>query len=169
MKIRLQHIYHKQRAGGKPSLKKTILCDFRHGFTILELVAVLLIIGILATVAISRYTDVENADLAAADTLKAHLRYAHLRAMGDTETWGIEITTNSYTLKRNGNAVNLPGENSATKTFENISGISGPTNIYFSSGRGIPVDSNGNPVENNQNISIGSENITITEFTGFIP
>ncbi|MBS3755398.1 MAG: hypothetical protein KGY56_06830, partial [Desulfobacterales bacterium] len=68
----------------------------------------------------------------------------------------------------NGNAVNLPGESSPTKTFQKISGISGP-NIYFSSGRGIPVDSGGAPVGSNQIITIGSESITVTEFTGFIP
>jgi len=162
------HIYHRHLAGRKEAKEKTAFFSSQSGFTILELVAVLLIIGIFAAVAISRYADANEADLAAADTLKAHLRYAHLRAMGDTVPWSIKINTNSYTLQRNGNAVNLPGENSATKTFENISGISGP-NIYFSSGRGIPVDSNDNPIGNNQNINIGSESITVTEFTGFIP
>lgn len=153
----------------KASKKKIPFClNSRQGFTLTELVALMLILLILAAVSISRYTNANEPDLAAADTLKGHLRYAHLRAMGDTETWSIEIGSNSYTLRRSGNPVNLPGRNNATKTFQATGAISGPT-IYFSAGRGIPLDSNGTRVGNDQAINIGSQTITVTQFTGFIP
>ncbi|MCF8109855.1 MAG: hypothetical protein K9J85_00045 [Desulfobacteraceae bacterium] len=134
----------------------------------------LLIIGIIAAVAISRYTRTNTADLAAANTLKTHLRYAQLQAMGDTVSWGIEINSTSYTLQKNGTKapINLPGENSATKTLQDtsIEFINFTNPITFSRGRGIPIDSNGERIENDQTLSVGSETITITikKFTGFI-
>lgn len=150
--------------------KRPLFFKSGSGFTIPEVLAVLLIIGIIAAVAISRYWDTNTDDPAAANALKAHLRYAQLRAMGDTVTWGIEINGSSYTLQRNKTTapVNLPGENNATKTLQNTS-VTPADTIIFSKGMGIPVDSSDNTLESDLVFSVGSETITITEFTGFIP
>jgi len=140
------------------------------GFTILEIVAVLVILAILTTVAASRYWDTDAADTAAAGTLKSHLRYAQLRAMGDTQTWGIAINNSAYTLQKNGTTapIRLPGETGATKNLENAT-ISPASTVTFSSGRGIPIDGSGQPAANDQNIDVGSKTITITANTGFVP
>lgn len=106
----------------------------------MEVVAVLIILGIMAAVAIARFTDTSADDIAAANTLKTHLRYAQLRAMGDIVDWGISFTDNSYTLKKNGDdaPVNLPGENSPTKTLSGVT-ISPTTTVIFSAARGRPT------------------------------
>lgn len=134
------------------------------GFTIMEVVAVLIILGILAAVAISRFGNTQADEVAAANTLKTHLRYAQLRAMGDIQTWGISFDGNSYTLLKDGAqaTVNLPGENSPTKALTGVT-ISPTTTVTFSAARGQPTPANGHT------ITIGTQTLTITHETGFIP
>ena len=135
----------------------------RGGFTLLEIIAVLVLVGILSAVAVSRFTDADAEDVAAANTLKLHLRYAQLRAMGDTVPWGISFTGNSYELQKNGSTapVNLPGENGTTITLSGLT-MSPTTTVTFSAARGQPTP-------NGHSISIGTQTITITQETGFIP
>jgi len=136
--------------------------DRTGGFTFLEVIAVLVIIAILAVVAVARFTDAGAESAAAANTLKAHLRYAQLRAMGDIVPWGIRFTGSSYTLERDGAEapVNLPGENGRTKSLENVT-ISSPGEVTFSSAFGRPEPEG-------LTITIGSRSIVIEPETGFI-
>lgn len=138
--------------------------DRTGGFTFLEVIAVLVIIAILAVVAVARFTDAGAESAAAANTLKAHLRYAQLRAMGDIEPWGISFTGSSYTLFKteNGGTVSviLPGEDGSTKNLENAA-ISPTTTVTFSAGLGQP-DPDGHT------IFVGDRTIFITAETGFI-
>ncbi|MFW6011015.1 MAG: pilus assembly FimT family protein [Desulfosalsimonas sp.] len=177
MKKTFKKIRHRQVTSPCRDKEALAFCTSGSGFTILELVAVLLILGIITAVAISKYSDTNTTDIAAANTFKSHLRYAHLRAMGDTVSWGIEIETTAYTLQKNGSKaqVNLPGEDSAKRTLEGttispkIDTDKDPVTVTFDRGRGIPIfttDENGDPINE---FEVGSETITITEFTGFIP
>ena len=136
--------------------------DRTGGFTLLEMIAVLVIIAILAVVAVARFTDAGAESAAAANTLKAHLRYAQLRAMGDILPWEIRFTGSSYTLERVGaeETVNLPGEDGSTKTLENVT-ISPTTTVTFSAGLGQPDPGD-------HTISVGGRTIFITAETGFI-
>ncbi len=52
----------------------------------MEIIAVIVILGIITAVAIPRFTKSRTDDLAAANTLKAHLRYAQLRALRTPRT-----------------------------------------------------------------------------------
>ena len=131
------------------------------GFTMVEIIAVLVIISVIAAVVVSRVTGARGDDTAAANTLKAHLRYAQLRAMGDTEAWGIDIDGNTYTLMKGNEPapVNLPGEGGPSKTLENI--IIDNTTIMFEAALGRP-DPNGTEV------GVGNRHIAISPETGFI-
>jgi MSHA pilin protein MshC len=51
------------------------------GFTLLEIIAILVILGILAVVVVSRTTSMNAEVYTGADTLKTHLRYAQTVAM----------------------------------------------------------------------------------------
>ncbi|MEF3697950.1 prepilin-type N-terminal cleavage/methylation domain-containing protein [Desulfolutivibrio sp.] len=115
-------------APGKTSLPK------RHsgseGFTLLEVVAVLVLLGILAAVVVARFAD-NNADtVAEAEIFKSHLRYAQLRAMGDIVPWSIVINApGSYTLYKgadaSGTPQNLPGASGSTHALDSDVTISG--------------------------------------------
>jgi MSHA pilin protein MshC len=138
------------------------------GFTLIEVIAVLIILAIVAAVVISRGTATDAANLQAeVNTLKGHLRYAQCLAMNDIypTKWGIQIGGSSYTLIRNStgngttfdNPFSLPNESSATHSFAPITAT--PAVVLF--------DEWGSPVTTTL-FSIGGQSITITPTTGFI-
>ena len=66
----------------------------QSGFTMIEIIAVLLIIGILSAVAITRFYGTSAADLASQlEVVKSHLRYAQTRAMNTNSCWGINFAS----------------------------------------------------------------------------
>lgn len=141
-----------------------------RGFTLIEIIAVLVLIGILAAVAIARATDNTANEVAAANTLKTHLRYAQALAMNSDTVWGVEGTgSSSYqlyyfgTIGENGTVgkipARFPGENTDTVNLSRVS-ITPNFDVSFN-GWGSPTSET--------TIVVGSQTITITPETGFIP
>lgn len=162
----------------------------KKGFTLIEVIAVLIILGIISAIAISRATGTDEANLRAeVDTLKGHLRYAQYLALNDMYTsdtsaadyatrtqWGIKRATNSYKLvKYVGGAelsttpFNLPGESSSTHTFKAPIQATGAALILFDSW-GSPYSTTSDKFTAAATITLtpGPESITITPETGFI-
>ncbi|MEN6422255.1 MAG: prepilin-type N-terminal cleavage/methylation domain-containing protein, partial [Smithella sp.] len=86
------------------------------GFTMIEIISVLVIIAIVAAVVIARMASPKEYDLASqAEVVKTHLRLAQSRAMNSSQIWGINISGNTvYSLFNNGNTANvvrLPSQN----------------------------------------------------------
>jgi prepilin-type N-terminal cleavage/methylation domain-containing protein len=119
------------------------------GFTLIEIIAVLIILGIMAAVAVSRMGSNDSDLIPQADIIKSHLRFAQLKALSDdtSASWGIAfpgiLGSNSYTLKNGTSnaAINLPGEDGISHTFPTGSGItvlSSPLTVNFDSW-GSPV------------------------------
>ena len=74
----------------------------RKGFTLLEVVAVLVIMGIITAVALSRLVSNQNNLMAATDILTSHLRLAQARAMNTSadnvttfSVWGISFSSST--------------------------------------------------------------------------
>lgn len=139
----------------------------RNGFTLIEVIAVLVIAVILAAVIVVRGLSTADVNLQAeVDTLKSHLRYAQYLAMNDIppNRWGIEVGDSAYELvKYEGgikqvNILKLPNESSATHNFSPITAIA--WTVLFDEW-GSPMIT-GDP-------KIGGQSITITANTGFIP
>jgi MSHA pilin protein MshC len=155
-----------------------------RGFTLIEIIAVLVVVAIISAVVISRGTATDAANLQAEiDTLKGHLRYAQALAMKDIYTtdttspeyatrtkWGISVGNLSYTLVKYvadapaTHTFNLPNESSATHSFNGITDASSTVNP-------ILFDDWGSPGTANISITIGGQTITdaIKAQTGFIP
>ncbi|HQM43956.1 MAG TPA: prepilin-type N-terminal cleavage/methylation domain-containing protein [Smithellaceae bacterium] len=142
------------------------LCNSK-GFTMIEIVAVLIILGIIAAVAISRGLSVKDVTAQSeVETLKGHLRFAQSRAMNEISPikWGIQVNGLSYTLVRNLSGDNatldtpayLPGESSATHT-STISGAGSGTVLFDDWGRPSATA-----------ITFVGRSISITPDTGFI-
>ncbi|WP_413911057.1 Tfp pilus assembly protein FimT/FimU [Desulfobacula sp.] len=141
-----------------------------NGFTMIEIICVLVIVGILTAVAVSKMTSTDVYDVVMEiETLKTHLRYSQIRAMSHNQSWGIRISGGtSYTLQKNGStaSVNLPNENSATHTFASgVRAIPGTIVITF--------DDLGSPGNSDIVITLRKQGknprtLTITQKTGFI-
>ena len=146
----------------KQSMEKTL--QDSKGFTMIEIIAVLIILGIIAAVVVSRGMSTGDVNLQTEiNTLKGHLRFAQSRAMNDLQgtKWGISLARNSYTLIRvdtsgTTSPLSLPGESSATHSFAPISATT--ATVLF--------DDWGSPDINA--LTFGGKTITITPNTGFI-
>jgi len=144
------------------------------GFTILEVIAVLIILGIITAFVVSRGTNIRAELSSETGIIKAHLRYAQFMALAnDIYSWRITLSSGSYTLSKinksdstETNPINLPNEDSPTHTL--------PSGISITSGLGpVTFDEWGSPGTTNQSIILSdgggnSETITVTKNTGFI-
>jgi len=163
-------------------MKKMIRAGNRNkGFTMIEIVVVLVVLFIVSAVFISRYATADSNELIAeTDALKANLRFAQIKAISDTlqpngnPRWEFEITdAASYTLyRRDGGArlpVNLPGEVPPSPTHSLPSGVMLTSGV----GRVITFDDWGSPGASNISVSLTqgtqSSTVNITKNTGFIP
>ena len=131
----------------KRSLPNTC-CSYERidspGFTMIEVMAVLIVLAVVMTVVLSRTPTIDREDYAQRAIIRAHLRFAQSLAMSNnTERWGISFTANSYTLFQNGlpASVNLPNDSTSTHNL--------PTGIAITSGIGtIIFDEWGSPGPN---------------------
>ncbi|MCF6291362.1 MAG: type II secretion system GspH family protein [Desulfobacterales bacterium] len=134
-----------------------------HGFTLVEIIAVLIIVTIVGAVVLSQTTSITRNRLTAeVDMLKNNLRYAQARAMNDNVPWKITLTSSGYTLFRDSTARNLPEGDSSHSFPSGVALTSGATTVSFDSW-GSPGSSDITLILNN------SEEILITGNTGFIP
>jgi prepilin-type N-terminal cleavage/methylation domain-containing protein len=137
----------------------------RRGFTLVEVIAVLIVLGIIVAVAVSRIPI--RGDLTSqTDIVKSHLRFVQLKALtDDTATWGMSFTGSAYTLLYNNSAsaLNLPAEDSNSHAFP--SGVT-------STSQTVNFDSWGDPSAGTATITLSgsgsSATITINGTTGYM-
>mgnify|MGYP001335431434 FL=1 len=148
----------------------------KDGFTMIEVIAVLVIMGILSAVVAVKMSNTSAIDLASqVEAVKGHLRYAQTRAMNSNlVAWGINFnsTTSYYLFQGAGSAtpVQLPGEDSATISLTaKKSGLTiTPVRVTFNE-FGSPCDASGTPLTADVTVTTSGGTITITKNTGFIP
>jgi prepilin-type N-terminal cleavage/methylation domain-containing protein len=155
-----------------------------QGFTLIEVIAVLILIAIVSVVVLSRGTSTSQADLKAnAEALKGHIRYAQMRAMnadvaGCNASFGMVISGGSYYMFSNcstASKVVLPGaESSAGITLPSGMTVTpAPTTFSFDKwGRPYPSSNgtgSGSTIPLTINYSGLSEPINIRNNTGFAP
>jgi prepilin-type N-terminal cleavage/methylation domain-containing protein len=104
------------------------------GFTLIETVAVLIILAIISAVAISRVGTNESNLRTELNDLKTALRYAQQMSIAsdNTVTFSINVTASGYTLVRTGGSGNqplLPGEGSSSHSFNGVSATAGTFNF----------------------------------------
>lgn len=147
----------------------------KKGFTLIEVVAVLLILGVLAAVAVARSVDSQAELTSQVDVIKSHLRYAQSRAMATEEVWGVTSTGATYYLFRDNDEnqkVTFPGEDADVVTLSD-------KNITFMEKVKVTFDETGRPSRGgtlmtaSDNLTIKDKNgqkkiITIVAYTGYI-
>jgi prepilin-type N-terminal cleavage/methylation domain-containing protein len=154
-----------------------------HGFTMIEIVAVLVVLFIVSAIVMSRYTTTGTHELMAeTDALKSSLRYAQIQSLNDdtiTSGWGIHFPNDaSYILYKNGLPASMmipvkdpdPVKDPPPNNTHTLQG-----NVKITSGVGTTVTFNkwGSPGTTSISVTLqrGAENstITVTRNTGFIP
>jgi Tfp pilus assembly protein FimT len=174
----MYHYWNSRRWEEYMNLKNTL------GFTIIEIITVLIVMGIITAFAIGRSASTRTDLFVQNEILKAHLRYAQTQAVNSTLSFGIESDAagNNYWLFKYDPAAvppvvktKLPSEG-ADQINLSGSGLSMTSSAIISfNTRGIPhTDYTASTVQASDrtiSISDGSStlNITITKNTGFIP
>jgi MSHA pilin protein MshC len=150
----------------------------QDGFTMLEMVMVLVIMAIVGTFIAYRPATESNELLAQTEILKSHLRHAQIKAMNETTVlWGIRIPdAGTYVLyKNNVQATSqLPGETAQTHTLPTTVTITGGAGTTYNFNEwGTPVNAGGTAIASSQTITLtqgtATSTITITRNTGYIP
>jgi prepilin-type N-terminal cleavage/methylation domain-containing protein len=96
----------------------------QRGFTFIEILAVLLIVGILTAFIINRVMDTSGTDrIAQESAVKNHIRYAQAAAMKQGTVWGIKSDSTDYWMfitndpDTAANQRTLPGEENLKVTL----------------------------------------------------
>jgi type II secretory pathway pseudopilin PulG len=160
--------------------KKNLCRGNDRGATLVEMIAVLLLIGIVGAVIINRYQDIGGAEESAiADQVKNHIRFAQVMAMKKNNAiWGIKCDGTAYWLFKtddpdtatepDANPVLLPGEDALSVSSPNV----GAFTLYFDQ-YGIPHQydtpaSRIKPISTALTVTVGSLNFSISPETGYI-
>jgi len=141
-----------------------------QGFTMIEVIAVLVIVGILAVVAAVKMSNTSDYDLASQlEVVKGHLRLAQAKALASGSSWGINFTTSTTYYMFQETAPTTPvlilGEDNATVDLVTkksaLTITSAPQTITF--------DAYGSPGTTTLTVATNGGNITVTKNTSFIP
>ena len=146
----------------------------RNGFTIVEVLVVLILIGLIAGILFSRNHQSNAGLVSETAMLKSYLRFVQSLAMSDnTKSWALKIEANQYTLFEDGAAsgYNLPDAASSQRTIPattkvTIKSVTPADTVVF--------DEWGSPGAQTCTITLGDnsnpdQTITVTKNTGFIP
>jgi prepilin-type N-terminal cleavage/methylation domain-containing protein len=156
------------------------------GFTLIEAIAVLLIIAIIAVVVISRGISTADVDIKArAEALKSHIRYTQMRAMNMTSSnsscaasFGMDMSGTNYSMFKNctvAEKVVLPGAEANVITLPSGMTVTNTTFSFDNWGRPYSSDNPANPSgQSSSTISLTlgyqglTETIYITQNTGYV-
>jgi prepilin-type N-terminal cleavage/methylation domain-containing protein len=159
-----------------------------RGFTLIEIIAVLVVIGIITVVVISNMTsNSATSSLVQVNIIKNQIRYAQSMAMKRGEIWGIKCDPTDYWLFRTNdpdtpaNQIVLPDEDDAKVTLASKE-ITMTTFTVFFDANGRPFtaytnDTINTPISAGNPLSITVNSIPagagatfgVTPETGFIP
>ena len=164
-----------------------------RGFTLIEVILVMVIIVIISALVITRGRDQSTGLISQTEIMKTHIRYAQTLAMsaGGSDVFGIKCSAapNEYWLFRGANpdgtilkltddlSYDIDADDKLDLAEKNIQASA--FTVFFD-GKGIPFSaytnaSTNTPLSPDQTITVtplgggASQTITITELTGFIP
>lgn len=144
----------------------------QSGFTLVELVMTMVIVGILAVVAIPRFFDKSTFQSRGfADQVQASLRYAQKTAIAQHRFVCVAFTANSIVLTIN-TVASCPGGNLASPSGGATYSITAPSNIAFAATpAGFNFDALGRPsFAGNLSISVAgvTNPIVVEAETGYV-
>lgn len=141
------------------------------GFTLIELVIIIVLLGIVSIYVAPKITTSGFKDLSEVTKFRAHIRHAQHNAMTRGGFWGVGVdsTAKSYILYDNNTPFNFPDEkNSSVKVSESISlsSLEITDNKIFFDYLGRPVNSGGTLLTSTTQITINGKIIKIDPYGG---
>jgi prepilin-type N-terminal cleavage/methylation domain-containing protein len=148
--------------------------DFRsessRGFTLIEVLAVLVVLAVLATAVLVSQNRSNAAVISEAEQLAAHLRYTQIRALADVDPWSLTFTGgNSYRISRiNGSPVRIPGEAGISRSLPEDISLAFPSAEIRFDPWGRPVSTANVPLPTNISLTLtdGTNQMTVTIAAG---
>jgi len=140
-----------------------------HGFTLIEMVVVMLLISIIAAAVFSRSITTSQIEFVGqVDKIRNQIRYPQSMAMKRNETWGIKSQNGSYWIfsgtNPDANLRYLPGE--VTGTVAVPAGITMDNFTVFFDKYGRPYDGDpGTPVAVKKDIQIDAADVDPRTFS----
>lgn len=162
-----------ERPGGRKEPSRS------GGFTLVEVLTVLVILGILSLAIVSRTGSLDGQQLARMSEVRAQLRYVQLRAMKTGSVHGIRCDATDYWAFSGSNSTNpaarlpLPGESSALVSLAGKA-MTMTAFTYFFDGFGIPYTGTATtklaaPATIAITAGGNSGILTVTPETGYVP
>ena len=154
-----------------------------HGFTLIEIVVVLLLIGIISAAVFSRSITTDQINFTGqADKIKSHIRYAQSLAMKRNQNWGIFNTGSAYwlfgpwvSIGDEATPVSLPDQQSNMISLVDLNLDLSPAFILYFDGLGKPYQVVGGPLIVDLAITLDnlpdrsqSQSFSITAETGLV-
>ncbi|HEY5602394.1 MAG TPA: prepilin-type N-terminal cleavage/methylation domain-containing protein [Gammaproteobacteria bacterium] len=144
------------------------------GFTLIELVMVIVIVGALSAVAVSRFNSNAFEVKAASAELIAAIRHAQEKSMSNTGAadYQIAISGGGYRVTQAGVDITHPVTGAAVYQSSWTSVTLAPTGIISFDGYGAPALSGALAWSGNQEIvsvtvGLDADNVTVEQVTGF--
>ncbi len=138
------------------------------GFTLIEVIATLLLLGVMAALVVPRMVETGAGVVAEADRMRANLRFAQTLAMSaNTASWAVRIEAQSYQLLRDGepSPIGWPDGSGTVRVMN--------PGVQVTGGAGmLAFDTMGAPSSTYTiNLTDGGrlETVIVTGFTGLIP
>jgi MSHA pilin protein MshC len=138
-----------------------------NGFTMIELIAVLVILGVLTAVAAPKLIDSGAGSVTSKATIVSHIRYAQILAMKSDTGCGIRFNGSSYWVFRNNTVterVTFPG---GDNEFTISSDLGTATEVIYFDTWGSPNTSADLNSDRATGV-IGTLGLTMTTDTGFV-
>jgi prepilin-type N-terminal cleavage/methylation domain-containing protein len=140
----------------------------KQGFTLIEIIMVLVIISIVGITVLVRRPDVSAQAIGGRAVIKNHIRYAQLMAMTSNTVCGIQFKGSVYSLFRNGSLADMITLPNHTGTdFPIPEALGTTTGVLYFDLWGIPYSFAGLTTPRSTGL-IGSLGITISTDTGYV-
>lgn len=169
--LRVSMIAHHLIAKPRYCVPRTRNCHFSAGFTLIELVIIIVIIGVLAVVALPRFFDLNIfKNRGFYDETLSALRYAQKAAIAQRRSVCANFTANSLTLTiasaPDSGVCNTPLANPAGGSPFTVTAKS--TGTYASIPAAFYFDALGRPSQGQTIVVNGFGNIVVEQETGYV-
>lgn len=154
--------------------------SWARGFTLIELIMVIIVLGVLAVVALPRFNDAGFSEYGYAEETLSALRYARQMAIAGNTHVTVQFSSDGFRVCRgdtcpgdgylNNPAAGQPWDGTALKRGKSPAGVSIASTVpaVIFDGLGRPRDASGSLTNGSHTLTIGSHPLTIEPETGYV-